>query len=529
MNRLLFNSQKPHWLVLPFSSGVLLALAFYPFELWPLIFVAFAPLIYFAIAMPGRSMREVFIGAFIAGSISSLSFSYPFFAQFHWAKDTYLFTAMVQLLYIPATIIGGLAAGIITVATRFLLTKFSVFNALIWSTLFASWLLFFQLSIDGFNYFDPAFVVASLPWLVKFAGLAGTPLVAFIILLINSFFALLFIYENKKGFLLGAAGVAVIFSLSLIAHEKYLNRGGNEVGAKTVSVAIAQISARKDNAFGDVVNGSFQYPLLAERLREASRKGAKLIIYPFSPVSGAIAVNGMKDAFNKKVLIADTASFGGWIEKQISPDAVALTWNSLYENGSFFNENSYWQNGVLKERYQKRHLLAFADYSPQWAAQKGLYTGPFDVKAGYMHEPVRLGEYSVGNLICSEVGDRALARSDAKNSSFIIAAGSDAMFLGDIAGKINLVNAQYRAAENNISVIRANRLGPSAFIRPDGSIEARMEYNTDGVLLGDTSLGKRKETFYSRFGDIPLFIVFGLITLLAVVLKIKALLRPKVA
>lgn len=521
MNYFNFHTKKPHWLLLPLFSGVLLSLPFYPFGAWPLIFVAFAPLMYFAIGMPERTIRELFIGGLIAGSISALSFSYPFFAQFHWVKETYLFETIVRLFFIPAAIIGGLSFGVVTIITRLLLTRWAAFNALIFSALFALWLLVFQLSIDGFNYFDPAFAAASVPILVKFAGIGGTPFVTFIILLINSFFALLFLAENKKKFLLGTIGVVAIFGLGILAHERYL-KGGESSVAKTVSVTIIQISDRKDEAFGFVKDGSFQYPLLERRIKEAVSFGAELIIYPFSPVSGAIAINGIDAAFNKKVLVTDANTFGAWVKKNIPENTVFLTWNSIYENGAFFNEYSFWKNRELHKRYQKRQPLPFADYTPSWAAKKGFYTTPFDVKTGSITDQVSLGDYSVGNLICSEVGDRELARDDARTAAFIIAGGSDAMFAGDVAGRINLIQAQYRAAENNIPVIRANRLGPSAFIQPDGVIISKMEYNEDGMLFEKIPIvGNKKETIYAKFGDTPLIVVLLFILFFTMIIKIR--------
>ena len=63
-----FNSiQKPHWLLLPLFS-VLLSLPFY--HLAPgAYFVAFAPLMYFAIGMPERTIPKLYRRSY-RGSIS---------------------------------------------------------------------------------------------------------------------------------------------------------------------------------------------------------------------------------------------------------------------------------------------------------------------------------------------------------------------------------------------------------------------------------------------------------------------------
>ncbi len=520
-----FYTKKPHWLLLPLASGILMALSFYPFGASALILVAFAPLIHFTIATPERTTRELFIGGFIAGSISALSFSYPFFGQFHWVKETYLFETIIRLFFIPATIIGGLAAGAIVITTRFLIMRWPVFNVLIFSALFSLWLLFFQRFMGGFNYFDPAFAAAFSPLLVKFAGIGGTPFVTFIILLVNSFFALFFIYENKKKLLLGTIGTVAIFGFGLLAHEQYLKSGKDEALSKSAPIAIIQISDRGDEAFGFVKDNSFRYPLLEKYTKEAVSAGAELIIYPFSPVSGAIAINSIDAVFNKKVLVTNTNTFGAWVKKNVPENTIFMTWNSIYENGEFFNEYSFWKNGELYQRYQKREPLPFADYTPAWAAKKGFYTTPFDVKTGNMISQVSLGDYSVGSLICSEVGYRELAREDAKMAPLIIAAGSDAMFAGDVAGRINLIQAQYRAAENNTPAIRANRLGPSAFIHPDGTITSKMEYNKDGVLFEKVSLGNGKKTIYAKFGDTPLITLLSLILIAPVAIKLRGIFK----
>lgn len=509
-----FRNKKPHWLLLPLLSGVLLALSFYPFGFSLLIFVSFAPLIYFVVAMPERSIRELFIGGFIVGSVSALSFSYPFFTQFHWLEKTYLFEDIIRLFFIPAAIIGGVSHGAITVFTRSLAGHLPVRGAIVFSALFTLWLSFFQYLMHGFNYFDPAFAAAPASFFLKFAAAGGTPLVVFATLLINSFLALLFVKGiNKKKIVVAATVFSVAAFGGIVGYWRYLETpvsGENKI----LKAAIIQISDRRDNAFGSVKNGVFSYPLLEKHIKDALAGGADFIIYPFSPVSGAISASGDNPDFNKKVLVTNIGAIGSWVKENVPQNKIFMSWNSVYENKSFFNEYSFWKNGGLYARYQKRILMPFADYTPDWAAKKGLYTTPFDTKEGEITKPISLDGYLAGNLLCSEIGNKKLAREDAKISDFIIAAGSDAMFFEDVAGRINLVQAQYRAAENNIPVIRANRLGPSAFINPDGTMAAKMEYNKDGVVFGEVSLGERKKTFYEKFGGAPFLLLLAIIVLL---------------
>src|SRR3989344_5349114 len=75
--------------------------------------------------------------------------------------------------------------------------------------------------------------------------------------------------------------------------------------------------------------------------------------------------------------------------------------------------------------------------------------------------------------------------------------------------------AQYRAVENDIPVVRAALLGPSAIINADGSIAAWMPEGESGVLRGAVQVGPAHQTLYTRFGNLPLTLFIAGILILA--------------
>src|SRR5574337_990879 len=101
------------------------------------------------------------------------------------------------------------------------------------------------------------------------------------------------------------------------------------------------------------------------------------------------------------------------------------------------------------------------DYTPLWAQRLGLYSTPYDVTAGAPDNHASLDGISVGSLLCSELDQADLGRQTAATSSLIIAAGSEAMFVDDVASEFSVRAAQFRAAENHVPVVRGNMLGPS--------------------------------------------------------------------
>jgi apolipoprotein N-acyltransferase len=81
------------------------------------------------------------------------------------------------------------------------------------------------------------------------------------------------------------------------------------------------------------------------------------------------------------------------------------------------------------------------------------------------------------------------------------------MFPGPLSGDFSLAAARLRAAENAVPVIRGNILGPSAFIRADGTAESELSYGQQGVLRGTVSLTPHAATPYTNTGSWPVFVL----------------------
>jgi apolipoprotein N-acyltransferase len=82
-------------------------------------------------------------------------------------------------------------------------------------------------------------------------------------------------------------------------------------------------------------------------------------------------------------------------------------------------------------------------------------------------------------------------------------------------GNYSLADARYRAAENDITVVRANFYGPSAIINAGGSIQTELPFGERGIVRGFIAARPARSTLYARFGSFPLYAGIALCVLSA--------------
>lgn len=516
------------WYFLPVCSGVLLILSFHPYNVWPLAFVALVPLYYF-VATRAASPWRIFFGGAITGGLFAFSLSYFTVIQFHWLPEAYVFANAVRLSVIPISLISAVLTGLSVSLYRYLRSDSLVLNALVGTMVYTVAELLLWKLFGGYYLGMFAYAATPLPFLMSAAALGGASLVSFCIVWINSLAA-----EALAALAAPARGQAghtnlrivrpVAYSLLalacvLVPNYIYLHRPAAPIGI--VSAAIIQTGERRGVTFGTLSSrGVFEFPGVEALFAEAASSSPDLLIYPFSPVEGAL-YRTAAPTFNKPVLVASEEAFGSWTVLHAPASTTVMTWNPLYAGGKFLNVYEFWQSGSVVSQYQKRDLFPFMDYTPLWAQQWGLFTTPFDVVAGEQGNRAMLSlsadgsSLPVGSLMCSELHRADLSRQEAKHSPFIIAVGSEAMFQDDVASQYSLKAAQFRAVENNIPVIRGNILGPSALIRADGTITAYMPSGKSGVVRGTLELRHYPPTLYSYTGGWPLEALLAVILLCA--------------
>ena len=189
--------------------------------------------------------------------------------------------------------------------------------------------------------------------------------------------------------------------------------------------------------------------------------------------------------------------------------------------------------GTLEGEYRKIKLLPFGEYPPleeyiTWPTSVVSAMG--NIVPGDQYTIFRIGQTPVGALLCWETIFPDLFREFVKRGARLMVNPTNESWFGWSAAPYQLLAMSvFRAAENQVAIVRAANTGISAFIDPNGRITARLrgpegkELFVEGVLIRDVPLSGEM-TFYTRYGD-----VFGFCQIaFAALLLLFGLVRPRI-
>jgi apolipoprotein N-acyltransferase len=251
-----------------------------------------------------------------------------------------------------------------------------------------------------------------------------------------------------------------------------------------------------------------KYIALTER---AARDNPDLIIWPEAAFPSLIEEGSV--SYGKVV------SMAGQIKAPLLLGAVRLK-NSLYYNSAVLISGQGKEIAV----YDKLHLVPFGEYIPLRKLLPFLETiAPIgDIAGGKEYTvfsccPVSAVQcplhFSV--LICFEDLFPGLSRRFVnKGAGFLVNITNDAWYKKTSASGQHLQASAFRALENRVFLVRAANTGISAFIAPSGKITAVLadaagnNIFVPGYLTGEIASLAKPRTFYSRYGDIFIFICF---------------------
>ncbi|MBN1625840.1 MAG: apolipoprotein N-acyltransferase [Deltaproteobacteria bacterium] len=166
--------------------------------------------------------------------------------------------------------------------------------------------------------------------------------------------------------------------------------------------------------------------------------------------------------------------------------------------------------GVLAAYYDKVHLVPFGEYVPlkrfiPFVDRLVISEGEFS--RGRESGLLKMNGIKAGALICYEAIFPGPARTELKNGArFFVNVTNDAWFGMTSAPWQHLCMCVFRAIENRRPFIRAANTGFSAFIDSLGRITARSGLFTEEVLTGEVRTDCKEITFYSRYGDIFVYL-----------------------
>lgn len=359
---------------------------------------------------------------------------------------------------------------------------------------------------------------SAFPVLYQSASLFGSYFITYLVLLINGFLASAILFPNfKRRFMLAATALFCcnlafgIIRMSLC--EQAYTKNNSAFGA-----VVLQGNYPYDNKQNDPVSGMYtRYLFLCDAALEElqSRPGALLVqnTVVLLPET-ALPVTFYADRGYARLLAADAENRGITL-------AVGAFSSEENENGEDIYGNSvfvFTPDGKMSAPYSKQHLVPFGEYLPyrrffEFALPALAASDAFgtDLSSGQNTAPIDTPVGKAGILICYESVFEELCRKEIKNGAEILfISTNDSTFGSSQALRHHLAQAQMRAVENNVPVLRAANTGISALIAPDGRLVQTLGADKTGYLAGILPYGTG-HTLYCTLGDGILFLFAALL------------------
>jgi len=242
--------------------------------------------------------------------------------------------------------------------------------------------------------------------------------------------------------------------------------------------------------------------------RRAVEQGARLVLWPESAVPGLLewdaTLRGRVEALARETGVSLVVGGVG-----VAFDAG--TRPSAYFDSAFVVDAS----GVLRDRYDKTHLVPFGEFLPfqdllglffravaSGIAESSVTPGAAPRALDIAIPPA--GEVSAGVPVCFELLFPDLVRRFARDGAqLLLGITNDAWYGRTCAPYQFLAITALRSAETRLWTARAANTGVSAFIDGAGRVVARTDIFERALLVADVPLHPRprEATLYVRYGD----------------------------
>ncbi|MCZ7525973.1 MAG: apolipoprotein N-acyltransferase [Acidimicrobiia bacterium] len=453
-------------------SGLLVGLAFPPFDLGPLVLVALVPLLW---AWRDAGPRRAAWLGFLAG----LGF---FGVLLSWAW--YLgAVALVPLVGIMAATwaLTGLGVG--------LLGRVGVRSA--WATA-AVWVLVEGLRgrwpLGGFPWGEVGAALHDVPTARALASWGGVLLVSFTVVAVNGFLVELLLADRPAGtWRAPAAGLGVLLALTLVAGMARVE--GRPSG--TLRFALLQGNDLDRDLTPEEADARY-LPRSHLRLASTLEGPYDLVVFPES----SLDADPERDAALRAELVAVGERHGA---------AVLVNAVTRDDEGDAFNTNLlYDPGGRLQGTYAKQHLVPFGEYVPlrdHLGFIRELEQVPTDYTPGPGNVVFEVAGRRVGTIICFESAFGPLVRSVVRDGAEVVVVSTNNRSYrrsGNPAQHLAL--SQMRAAETGRPVLHASISGITGVIDAEGDVRQTTSLFESSVVTGEvvTTTGR---TPYVRYGS----------------------------
>jgi apolipoprotein N-acyltransferase len=481
----------------PGVAGLLMALSFPPINLSFLAFVALVPLfIYLDKPTFARTVRAgllcstVFFGVVLSwitavGTFSWLAF--PGYAALILLHDANFFFFVVT----------------VTVLKSYLALPF------VCTAPFA-WVVCESLRSYGdlsFPWTAFGYALTPFPWSLQFADIVGIYGVSFWLVLLN---ALLWEAIRSRGVPARWRWYAMVWliafgSASVYNAVHWLRQAAPD--AARLNVAVVQPNIAQRIKWDERYSREILKKIFAMNAT-ATRETSDLVVWPETAIPYYLDENR---PFHLTEM--------GKLPPGQAPVLTGVLYSSRDNEGRshYYNGAALFDSrGSLLRHYKKIYLVPGSEKYP-FRRLLG-FTRPLfnvqDINYGLMESGERAtvftlesGRFSV--LICYESAFPQLARAfRLAGAQFLVNITNDAWFGRSFAAYQHASFLVMRAIESRTAIVRCGNTGISGFIDPLGRWQQKTELSTESILWGTVPMMPNL-TFYTRFGDIVVYLSYG--------------------
>jgi apolipoprotein N-acyltransferase len=440
-------------------SGILVALAFPPYDLVALMPLGLAGLMLTVAGCRGR-------GGFAQGLVFGLGFMLPLV---RWV------TVIGPDAWVALGLLEALFYGLLAMSWA-------------WMRAFRWWPLGYPMAwvaaeslrsvvpFGGLPWGNLAFGLVSTP-LVRYGRLGGTSLVALVVVLVVALLVDVAVRRARSA----VPAVEVVVALGLTAASVVLPVGvSGETGQLRVAAVQGNVPGEGMNPFAErraVLNNHAQATTdFARQVRRGVHPRPDVVIWP----ENSTDIDPFSDPSAHAQIQAAVSAVG-------VPTLVGAVVKAR-DGGHNLNMGIVWDPSTGPgEEYIKRHLVPFGEYIPF----RGLLTKfikrlkqiPVDFAPGTKDGVLRLGPARVADVTCFEVAYDELIRDEMDDGGqLLVVQTNNATYTGTGQLEQQFAISRYRAIETGRSVVIAATDGISGIISPDGTVLATAAQRTQKVL-----------------------------------------------
>jgi apolipoprotein N-acyltransferase len=465
-------------------SAAAYCLAFPPWNLSVLAFVALVP---FLLALRGATAAGTAGLGFLWGTavLSGIGYWVPGALSYYWQQPYwfgFLFALGVAVVFMGQYFaVFGLAYRRVTGRWGPWTAPFAV------AALYVTCELARAKLLTGHPWLLLGYALVPYPSLAQVADLGGVYALSFVLALVGALVAEATVRRRVRPLVAAGLVVAAVWAYGSARLSVPLPT------EPAVPVMVVQGNSDLGSAWRQEFYGQGLEAYLRLTMTGAAKTRPRLVVWPESAVT---------------FFLEDEAAYRRAIARVLERQGADLIVGGPRKEGGearFFNSAFYMTpDGRIEGRYDKVHLLPFAEYFPLRTIQflRRRFERVRYFTAADEPAPLRTRFGDVATLICFEaIFPEVVRRQTAAGASLMVNLSNDGWFGPSAGADQHVLMVALRAVESRLWVVRATTTGVSAVIDPYGRITTHAPVFT-AATIDERVVPMQVTTPYERVGDV---------------------------